>query len=209
MTETRDTSLGVEVRAESRDWAIQNAWRMRHYKGATATVPGGHDIAIDEDEYLDVQPPGAEYDGVVDRIVEYLKHPKPGCVYIWRPRAEDSTHRLAELHYIRPVLYSELKEEGATASLFGYNEAGVPDAEGHRTTQTYVGWKKAGLYEVRPDKSKEWFIDPGRYHLKQIARIPDEVADRFEEERLGTARMERKDPATQAQEVARDARRRS
>ena len=203
----RDRSLGMEIRTDSRDWAVAQAWRMRHYKGAKATVPGGHEIAIDEDDYLDVQPPGAEYDGVVDKIHDFLKHPKPGCAYVWRARADDSTYRLMELHYIRPVLFSELKDNAVTIHLFGYQEAGIPDANGVRTTQTCVGWRKAGLYEVRPDKSKEWFIDPGKYHLRLIAEIPDKLYDEFEEAGVGTATVERKDPATQAQEVMRDQRR--
>ena len=204
----RDYSLGVEVRTESRDWALSNAWRMRHYRGAKATVPGGHEIAINAEEYLDVQPPGAEYDGVVDKIHLYLKHPKPGCAYVWRARQEDATYRLIELHFIRPVAYSELKESGATTSLFGYTEAGIPDAEGNRTVGTFVGWRKAALYEVRPDKTREWFIDPGRYHLRLIMDIPEETAARFEDEGIGTATMERKDPRSQAQEVALEERRR-
>jgi hypothetical protein len=201
-----DRNFGVEINTNSRDWAIQQAWRMRHYKGASATVPGGHEIAIDEREYLDIQPPGADYDGVVDRIAEFLKHPKPGCAYLWRARLDESTTRLKELHFIRPVLHSELKEAAATVHLYGYNESGIPDAEGHRTVQTYVGWRKAGLYEVRPDKAKEWFIDPGKYHLRLIMKIPEEIAGRFEDEGIGTATMERKDPRSQAQEAALDQR---
>lgn len=208
----------MEVRTDSRDWAVANAYRMRHYRGAKATVPGGHEIAIDANEYIDVQPPGSEYDGVVDKIHDFLKHPKVGAAYVWRRRpgtgstssqisAADMTSRLVELHYIRPVSFSELKDTAVTANLFGYVEAGVVDAEGGRTTQTCVGWQKDGLYEVRPDIAQKWFLDPGRYHMRLIAEIPEQVNNDFEEAGVGTAKMERKDPATQAQEVLRDQRR--
>lgn len=201
----------MEVRTDSRDWAIANTYRMRHYKGAKATVPGGHEIAVNADDFIDVQPPGSEYDGVVDKIQRFLKHPKPGCAYVWRRRPGsprgDMTERLVELHYIRPVLFHELKDEAITANLFGYVEAGIPDANGDRKTQTCVGWQKDGLYEVRADVAQKWFVDPGRYHMRLIAEIPDQVNNDFEESGLGTAVMERKDPATQAQEIARDQRR--
>ena len=204
--EDRDRSRGMEIRTESLDWAIANRYRMRHYKGARATVPGGHEVAIDDD-FVDVAPPGAEYDGVIDRIRDFLKHPKAGCMYIWRPRMDESTFRLIELHYIRPVLFSELTDRAATVGLNGYQESGIPDAEGHRTVQTYAGWRKAGLYEVRPDKSKEWFIDPGRYHLRLIRDMPDQVEDQFAEEGVGTAVLTQKDRRTQAEEVALEQRR--
>jgi hypothetical protein len=183
-----------------------NAWKMLRYKGARATVPGGHQIAIEED-YIDVQPPGADLDGVIDQIQKWLKHPAPGCAYVWRSRQADDTIRMVALHWIRPVKYSELKEGTPSVSMFGIEQS-VPDQDGHFHTETLIGWKKACLYEVRPDKTKEWFVDPGRYHLKLVTDMPDRVAQEFEEARIGTAKLEAKDPASQAQEIERDVRRR-
>jgi hypothetical protein len=200
--------MGNEVNTGSRDWAMSNAWKMRHYKGPTATVPGGHKIAA-EDEYgsfIGLQPPGADLDGVIDRPTDFLKHPKPDCAYIFRSRQDDDTIRLVELQDIRPVRWDELKPRAATLSLHAFQESGVPDEKGERRVMTCVGWRKMAMYEVTPENTYKWFVHPGRYHQSLVTDIPESINEQFQEAGYGTAKLEVKNQRTQAQEVEADRR---
>lgn len=202
--------MNNEIRTGSRDWVMANAWRMRGYRGPTTTVPGGHKVEARDEygEFVGLRPPGADLDGIVDKIKDFLKHPSPKCAYVWRDRKAHDTERMVELQMIRAVKWSELKPNSATLSLYAFQEVGVPDAAtGHRTTETYVGWKKSALYEVTPEWTYEWFIHPGRYHQSLVTELPESINNEFQEAGIGTAKMEAIDPRTQAQEVARDARR--
>jgi hypothetical protein len=191
-----------KVNAGSADWRIANRWRMQNYHGPKATGPGG--MEIEASAYVDVQPPGSDDLGILDRPQDFIKHPKPGCTYVWRSRQDDDTIRMVELHMMKPVLWSELVPETATISLYSFQESGIPDDQGNRHMRTYVGWRKFALFEVGPELSYKWFQQPADYHMHLVTKLPEQAAANLEP--FGTATLKAGEKRTAQEEALRDQR---
>lgn len=194
-----ETELGPEkvdrpeVRAHDPQWRQTNKYRMRKFKGQKAFVSGG--IAIDASRWLNVRPPGVTTGFVLNSVEKYLKHPKPGCRYVWRARSSDETIGMVEAHSIRPVKMDEIERSRLTASLHGF--AG-PDGV------RYVGWKRMALFEVPPDIAYEWFDHPVDWAIAKTLQRPDQFEAEVEEYSRGKMEgsFEKYDTRNARQELA-------
>ncbi len=193
-----------KVNTSSLDSIQANAWRMKRFKGPKSTGPFG--VEIDGTEYIDVQPPGWTDHGILDRAVEFLKHPKPGCLYGWRARDDYDTEQLVSLGFIRLVKFDELNKDRRTVSLNGWQSSGFPDANGNRKVETYAAWRKMVLVEYSEQIAYEWFQQPADYHMKLVTTIPEEMQEQFGD--MGVTAVVRKNMRSAGQEAIHEARKR-
>jgi hypothetical protein len=172
-------------------------YKMKRYKGAKLTLPTG--MLVPGEQYVNVKPPGTDDHGAIADPKKYIKHPRPGCEYVWRARADDETVGLVEAHRIRPVKMDEIERNAHTAKLSGFSgPAGT----------VYVGWKRMALFEVPADVAYEWFQHPVDWAAAKTLNRGEEFREEVESFTQGkmTGTFERKDPRNAREELAESAR---
>lgn len=172
-------------------------YKMRRYKGPKLTLPTG--MVVPGQDYLNVKPPGTDDFGAISDPRKYVKHPKPGCEYVWRARADDETVGLVEAHSIRPVKMDEIERNQHTAKLSGFSGPGGT---------VYVGWKRMALFEVPQQVAYEWFQHPVDWAAAKTLNRDEEFRQEVEAFTGGkmTGKFERKDPRNAREELAEAAR---